>query len=167
MGCDIHTYLEYATWTKQDGAPYWVSWGGRNNLGRDYQMFALLSDGVRGSYTHSRPAKGLPEGLAYETRADAFMCVTENDDWADSDGYCTVASARSWGNPGAKDGDYIDHPDWHSHSWLTPDEYAQVLGRYMTEFSGSPSIEYEVTLVLMRALEERGAQVRLVYWFDN
>lgn len=167
MGCDIHTYLEYTMNPEPQGdrGPYWCSWGERVNPGRNYGMFGLLA-GVRGSYTHSFKPKGLPDNLSYTVASDALLRIVEDseDDW---EGYCTVKQAVSWGNPDAKIGDVIDHPDWHSHSWLTPDEYAQVLGRYLIEFSHTPGIEYEVMLDLMRALEERGATVRLVFWFDN
>lgn len=167
MGCDIHTYLEYTTVPEGSERVWWSSWGGRNNLGRNYGMFGLMADGVRHRSHRSFAPKGLPEGeLAWDTRSDAFVTVREGKDagWERS---CTVDDAIRWGNVGAKVGDVIEDPDNHSHSWLTPDEYAQVLGNYLIEFSSSPGLEYDVMLELMRALEGRGARVRLVFWFDN
>jgi hypothetical protein len=58
--------------------------------------------------------------------------------------------------------------DLHSHSWLTADEYAHVYGIRMLACEwGPPSIGYELILVLLQTLKERGLDGRVVFAFDN
>lgn len=85
----------------------------------------------------------------------------------------------------------ISHPDWHTASWCTADELEKQIeiyeGFYKTlppDFDWSsfdPAEDLDqyrtapcrvgekvyATLAAMRALEERGHTVRLVFWFDN
>lgn len=195
MGCDIHMYVEYAYKKKipLDGETdkfelekvWWRGFGGRLNPGRDYLMFSLLSDGVRGSYDESLPPKGLPpkDELSYESSADAFLYISDEKDSSKiGNNECTLESAIRWtqggyrqiyndrnGNPR-----WVDHPDWHSHSWVTAEEYAQVLENYkkLSErfndgLGGNYNLGYDIILSMMRTIESRGAEPRLVFWFDN
>jgi len=81
------------------------------------------------------------------------------------EGCCTPSRAEAWVERGSsryKDAEkmFVSNPDWHSHSWLTTDEYASVV-----EGTGEP--EYEAILAAMRSFEEGGAKARIVFWFDN
>lgn len=70
MGCDIHTYLEYADVTDREGQPYWQNFTS-NGGGRDYLMFEILA-GVRGGEQQLFEPRGLPEGrLGWRTEEDA------------------------------------------------------------------------------------------------
>jgi hypothetical protein len=165
MGCDIHTYIEYSF----DARPlsdelYWRTFGGRINPQRDYHMFGILA-GVRWREYQLYAPRGLPEDLAFITSGDAYLWITDNP----NEHECTRGQAESWGNPIFTQGkaEFTMNPDWHSHSWLTPDEYAAALGTYMIKTGDVYAPEWDVMLATMRALEERGAEVRLVFWFDN
>jgi len=190
MGCDIHMYVEYAYKQKipldGDETPiklervHWHSLCDRMNPGRDYTMFSLLSDGVRGSYELSFPAKGLPpkDELGWSANGDAFLYICDKEDKNDiEDNECTLENALRWtqgghrniyndanGNPR-----WVDHPDWHSHSWLTTEEYAQALDNYyeVSIWGGEVGLVYSVILSMMRSIEERGATARIIFWFDN
>ena len=63
----------------------------------------------------------------------------------------------------------LDNPDWHSHSWLTTEEYAQSLDNYskVSIWGGEVGLVYSVILSMMRSIEERGATARIIFWFDN
>lgn len=164
MGCDVHMYLEYSDFTGSNGEPYWSAFV-TNAGSRDYTMFGLLA-GVRSDRDPTIAPRGLPEGnLAYETQNACKMCVSDDPAHAEWENYCTSAQAAQWGKP-IIDG-MIAGPDWHTFSWLTADEYAQVLGRYMTEVRDIYAVEYDVILASMRAFEERGCKIRLIFWFDN
>lgn len=164
MGCDIHMYLEYSDFTGSDGEPYWNTFVA-NGGSRDYRMFGLLA-GVRCDIAPVVEPRGLPEGkLAYETRGACKMTVSDDPSTEGWENYCTTAQAESWREP-IVNGEILG-PDWHTFSWLTADEYAQVLGRYMTEVRDSYAVQYDVILAAMRAFEERDCKTRLVFWFDN
>lgn len=155
MGCDIHLYLEYGSKERFEQASankvngrgekitmYWQSLDGRMSMERNYSMFGILSQGVRSDFPQGLPAKGLPEGeLSWETEDDAYVRI--NDEYAknDSEGrYCTLEQATRWATHGdkiyyrEKDGIQVpykvDGPDWHSHSWLTVEEYEKALELY-------------------------------------
>lgn len=166
MGCDIHAYIEYSYNVRTlSGEPYWRTFGGRISLQRDYCMFGILAGVQDGEYQLYAP-RGLPAGdLAFVTSSDAYLCITSSP----GERECTRGQAESWGNPIFKQGtwEYTMNPDWHSHSWLTPDEYAAALGIYMIKTGDVYAPEWDAMLSTMRALEERGAEVRLVFWFDN
>lgn len=159
MGCDIHCYIEY----KSAGSDSrWQDFGGRINPGRNYEIFAKLA-GVR-NYQELTPVaepRGFPEDAAFAADGDHWMYVTETN----GKGYCSPSRAESMvvsGSSRYKDAEkmFVSNPDWHSHSWLTTDEYASVV-----EGTGEP--EYEAVLAAMRSFEEGGAKARIVFWFDN
>lgn len=157
MGCDIHCYIEYR-YPKHDD---WTSFGGRINPGRNYGLFAKLA-GVR-NYDDVTPVaepRGIPADMSDGTGRSYWMYVTE----APGDGHCTPEVAKQYVQYGAKYKDerenFVSNPDWHSHSWLTPDEYAVAIGD-----SGEP--EYDAILAAMRSFEENGFQARIVFWFDS
>lgn len=162
MGCDIHTYLEY-----QVADDYWrclISNGGS----RDYSMFGILA-GVRCDGCHI-PPRGMPEGrLSWEVREAASVRIAADETQKDWEGYCTREQAKQWGEPIFEEGGtkYIRNPDWHSHSWLTADELADCLAKYMFNVGECCSVEWDATLAAMRALEDRGYKTRLTFWFDN
>jgi len=190
MGCDIHMYVEY-TYKKKipldgDETPiklekvYWSNFGGRINPGRDYTIFSLLSSGVRGEYDVSFPAKGLPpkDELGYGTTSDAFLYISDKTDKDKiGENECTLEDAIRWTQGGHRNlyndrsgtPRWVDHPDWHSHSWLTTDEYTEALENYskLNDWGGEIAIGYDVILSIMRTIESRGAEARLVFWFDN
>lgn len=159
MGCDIHCYIEY----KRNGrATGWTSFGGRINPGRDYLLFTKLA-GVRdydktGALVEPR---GCPEDAGWEATTDNQLFVST----IEGDGNCTPAQAKAWVSCGGCS--YTDstktcvtHPDWHTHSWLTPGEFAKAI-------RGTNALEYRAILATMRAFERNGCKARLVFWFDN
>lgn len=175
MGADIHMYVEYCRLRDPGEAgaeerEYWSPFGGRINPGRNYWLFASLAD-VRDEGAMYEP-RGLPDNLGYCARDDSRLYISESP----GDRYVTPERAKSWvekgyakyvndhnGNP-----TWVTHPDWHSHSWLTPDELQAVYTRYAYTHGQPVSVQYRALLAAMRTLENDGEnKVRVVFWFDN
>jgi hypothetical protein len=170
MGCDIHMYIEYAD-KNNDDVNRWRDFGKRINPGRNYAMFGILAK-VRSDTAFSFEPKGIPKNLAYSSASDSRLFICESDD----DRHCTPEQAERWVNNGSSK--YIDdrhgkptwvtHPDWHSHSWLTTDEYKQALEFYNKEYATKyPEPEYQVVLTCLEKFTEMGFDARIVFWFDN
>lgn len=158
MGCDIHCYVEY----KYKAIDHWNSFGSEIRLDRNYTLFAKLA-GVR-NYGKVKPVaerRGMPDDASYEARYANLLFVTTSP----GEEYITPERAAKWVADGiskyvGNDNSWVTHPDWHSHSWLTTQEFAQAI-----EGSGEP--QYEVLLETLRAFETRGYEARVVFWFDN
>ena len=190
MGADIHMYVEYRN--KKDAKerevrgekPYWMSYGERMNPGRNYTMFAVLAE-VRGFCMKSFEPKGKLhiDEMGWSARHDAYMYIhsekTQDKEWP---GYVTLEQAKKWHVYGSRiindaDGNpaFVEHPDWHSHSWMTIDELKQAYKIYAKEASKEwgekitkPHVEWMALLASMKALEDGGEnEVRVVFWFDN
>lgn len=76
MGCDIHVFVERKVngeWESADtwdnGDPTYVPYGDRFYAGRNYELFGMLSKGVRTDFTNGLEAKGIPEDLSPEVSA--------------------------------------------------------------------------------------------------
>lgn len=170
MGCDAHMYLEYKKESFRDN--YWLNVGGRINPGRNYWMFGLIAK-VRCEFPSSLQPKGLPENLAYSSRKDAFCWI--NDEYANDDNeYVTLETAERWAKYGNQiiydengKPDKVEHPDWHSHTWLTCDEFKQVIEAYNSLENSTKEVEYEALLAMMESLNLNDCDSRLVIWFDN
>lgn len=157
MGCDIHCYIEHRA--KND--PHWQSFGGRINPGRSYGMFGRLA-GVRRDGALVEP-RGLPESLGWESASDSKVYIVEGVGDA-PDGCCRRSDAERWVASGSstlcREGKAVTHPDWHTPSWLTPNEWeAALMPESLTE--------YRAVLAAMRSFETAGEEARIVFWFDN
>lgn len=109
----------------------------------------------------------MPPDAAWESDNDNYIYI---DGDGDGEGTCSMAQAERWHASGRKykngaDGKptWIEHPDWHSHSWLTADEFAKCIDLCDTP----PQAEYFAVLAAMRELTAHGQQSRVVFWFDN
>lgn len=182
MGCDIHTYLEYADFTTREGEPYWKNFTA-NGGSRNYVMFGVLA-GVRVPDAKLFDPKGMPAGnLGYDTATRYWTNVAPeaHPEWADDDDWISLEKAQDWVERGYSVGESDDKgrlrrvsgPDWHSHSWLTADELQQALDHYkklaVTYWpnDGEAPAEWAATIAAMRTFEASGKQSRLVFWFDN
>jgi hypothetical protein len=160
MGCDIHCYVEY----QKSDYPGWRDFGGRVNPGRDYSLFGRLA-GVRSGPALVEP-RGIPGDLAWAARDDWFLFISESG----GGDYVTLAVAMGYAEHGRKiieqDGKptWVEHPDWHTPSWLSVDEFEAAL---TAESEWPPNDEYWAVLAAMKCLRERGNEVRIVFWFDN
>jgi len=164
MGADIHMYAEY----KPRGYGQWLTFGGRINPGRSYRLFARLAN-VRGGGAMF-PVRGMPADAAYEALwDDRFYISTEP-----SESYVAPEVAEQWVHDGVSsyapkaDGTpgWVTNPDWHSHSWLTASELAEVYESFTDE--DPIPVEYYALLAALRELETRAdAEARVVFWFDN
>lgn len=182
MGCDIHTYVEFANEPRLDAEPYWQNFT-RNGGSRNYVMFGVLA-GVRVDDAKLFEPKGMPDGaLGYRTAEDYWCHVAPeaHPEWADGDDWITLDQATRWVEQGSSVGENDEHgrlrrvsgPDWHSHSWLTADELERALDHYRTvapkywpQDADVPA-EWIATLAAMRAFEAAGQRTRIVFWFDN
>ena len=190
MGCDIHCYVEYRPLEpRNDYDKRWRDFGGRINPGRNYDLFDRMA-GVRGDKRNAVvPPRGLPDDLAYSAFSDNWMWINykwdnENAGECHEEGVVSPARAARYAqyresNETAYLGTYTDgpnagkpervaHPDWHTHSWLTPDEFALAIeeargdGAYPRDMA-----EYDALHAAMVSLVMSGHEVRLVFWFDN
>ena len=178
MGCDIHMYVESR---KRSDTNLWRSFGSRFNPGRDYELFGYLA-GVRGGTALIEP-RGLPDDLAYYSQDDARLYISDDD--TSEEGVCTLEQAQSWAKYGSKihlghDGKptWVDHPDWHSHSWLNAEEFQAALDatsivnyynddKTIAYAHGNCDDGYYAMLAAMLSLQLSGNESRVVFWFDN
>lgn len=167
MGCDIHCYIEHRP---KDEKGDWNGFGGRINPGRYYAMFSILA-GVRSGEDCPKlfSPKGIPVDLGYESNDDNRLFISDTK----SDDYVSKERAAEWVAKGYSklvDEHWVTNPDWHSHSWLTPDEYQQAVECY-NEFANPHGyhldVEYLAILDCLRSFEKHGEDARLVFWFDN
>lgn len=178
MGCDIHGFVEYASFINKDGEPYWDCI--MSNVGhRDYDFFSVLADCGRGSHEPLFPNRGLPEGALSHTVSSYFwLRVIDDPKLVEEEGFCSEEQAASWAQSGSKIRKeevndrvykYVTHPDIHSVSWLTTEELAQVIAHWITSVSHDYpyGVEWDAALATMRALDERGHKARLIFGFDN
>lgn len=157
MGCDIHAYIEYqnkggrwenvqGVWTAKRGARFGHKYDESTSgyLDRDYRMFGLLA-GVRIPELVRHEPRGIPEGLASRT-FDAYALNVDDEHLAkypDSEYAVSNAKADSWVRSGSSheivrlnyqgepvNSRYISGPDWHTASWLTSHEFAEILRTY-------------------------------------
>lgn len=159
---------------------YWRSFGSRINPGRNYSMFGLLAKGVRSDFTNGIPPKGMLDydEMGYYTADDCYMWIADKGTQPDL-GEISYESAMSLisgsypkkiiyrnGKPR-----FVANPDWHSHSWLTTQEYENVIENYQNlpvDYSWGDITEYKALLAAMKELESTGEYVaRVVFWFDN
>lgn len=182
MGCDIHTYLEFADF-ETDAGPYWKNFT-KNGGGRNYLMFGVLA-GVRVEEARLFEPKGMPDGrIGYDTSEDYWTHVAPaaNPEWADDEGWVSLETAQGWIEKGYSKGEInksgrlerVSGPDWHNHSWLTADELERAFAHYLEQITEScphgkaiVPAEWSATLAAMRAFEAAGNQTRLIFWFDN
>lgn len=159
MGCDIHAFIEVKP---SDGGrwecisdPY---------LGRNYEMFGFMAS-VRSDKTLFKP-KGLPEDCSWRVNFENEIFVYNNGMNIPTEHHTTPQNAEHWVKSGLSkwvndSKTKITHPDWHSHSWLTIDEFAKCIrGMEYNTY-------YKIALATMRAAKKLGFEVRLVFWFDN
>lgn len=169
MGCDIHMYIEYAN--RRIPEKRWADFGGKINPGRNYSMFGILSKGLRTTQEFSFEPKGLPYEMGYHAVNDSRIPIGEHGEgWASKD------KVARWVNSGASEiirnenGDaiWVTNPDWHSHSWLTTDEYKQAVTFYNDVHGKAyPEPEYNAVLACLESFEAQGFDARIVFWFDN
>jgi len=174
MGCDIHMYVQYREKTRDNG--FWWNFGGEFNPGRNYAMFGILA-GVRYDSDKGYESRGLHDiQLSYGIESDLYLYIIEEGQGRDGEpNTCTLEQAErwaKWGNPiiNGKDGKpyKVRHPDWHSHSWLTPKELARAYRWYRKESEFPVPLEWRVFLNMAKALEDGGKnEVKIVFWFDN
>lgn len=178
MGCDIHAYIEYEGWTRNDGTIYWKPFA--SNFGdRSYVMFGIMA-GVRIPDVAIFEPKGLPnEGLdlAYEACGDEWMYISEDD----VGGYVTPKCAEKWVRSGYSryknnhDGvpTWVSNPDHHSHSWMDANDLEKCIMAFPDTYekcgfgSKEAADEWFAALAAMRSFEAQGKVARLVFWFDN
>jgi len=88
--------------------------------------------------------------------------------------------AQRWSQYGRKiverDGKpvWVEHPDWHSHSWMTTKELQKAYKIYEKHASKEwdddirVGVEYRAILAAMKEIESCGEyEARVVFWFDN
>lgn len=169
MGCDIHMYVEYKRKERED----FYDFGGRFNPGRNYLMFGVLSKGVRCDLKNGFEVKGMPPyaSLAFASRNDYTYYVTDEEN--NEERWVTRERADGWVDKGYsiyvdEKKHFISNPDWHSHSWLTTNEYEAAIDIYReNDVPTYPIVEYKAILAAMKSLEEDGFEARIVFWFDN
>lgn len=166
MGCDIHCYVE----KRRARDKRWDGFWPQLCLDRNYELFSRLA-GVRGDDVPLVHPRGIPDDLGYYASNDWWLMV--NDQWPEGEGSVSRATAESYRKYGKRlqevgegGNNYrvprVEHPDWHTPGWVTPDELATVLAgcKY-------PCDEYHAITAAMWELQKRDWVVRLVFWFDN
>ena len=190
MGCDIHMYMEYRD---PDNLPYnrWNSFGSRYNIGRNYDMFALLA-GILGSSQPIVAPRGYPNDADYDTDQEFYYYIDEEEGNDYGRRTITYETATRWARGieyDEKGKPYrVKDPDAHTPSWLTRYEFMSAIalselnhrhyingGTAMPEpirnmyvnNLGSYIFKYKALAASMTSLEQSGYQTRIVFWFDN
>lgn len=190
MGCDIHMYMEYRD-PNNSAYNRWNSFGSRYNVGRNYDMFALLA-GVRGSSQAIVAPRGYPADADYETDQEYYYYIDEEEGFCSGRRTITQETALRW-NIGIEYDDKGNpyrtrNPDAHTPSWLTRSEFMSAIvmselnhrhyiiaGADMSEHLrnmyvnslGSYIFKYKALASSMTSLEQSGYKTRIVFWFDN
>ena len=193
MGCDIHVHLEYKEGGRWDGTPQF-------RIPRNYGLFAALA-GVRkyNSEVESFLPRGVPNEVSTETREDYTLWVS--DTAGDDEDNCTREQAENYVKYGSRYWDSkktrVIHPDWHSASWLSLNEFKIAYDRFLAYFKQSvlPDItkfkddhegylkelertkdmrepvsiipEVEALIAYLEVFRNRGYDTRVIFWFDN
>jgi hypothetical protein len=163
MGCDIHAYIEYGPTPveRELGTKTWIAFFGAIRLGRDYSLFAALSDTRNdGDIEPISEPRGLPVAISTWVSDENTLLVSDGDG---ESGGTTKERAKQWVEGGSSHWvgnghSRVTHPDWHSHSWVTADEFEEAMRRAKTK-----SPEAQATLAALRALPNG----ILVFWYDN
>lgn len=179
MGCDIHMYLEYADKEDQREERYWNSFSeGELNLYRNYGAFGYLTNGhVRADVNmkFGVDPKGLPKGkMSYNVTEETRYYVTdEKREWEKSVSRSEAMTllerhpyVRTYSDNSGKL-TQIDNPDYHSHSWLSLNEFEMIFKAMCKDKEMHINIEYKAILSLMKFLDKEGMDTRLVFWFDS
>ncbi len=167
MGCDIHCMIEHRD---ADGERWYSFAYNMFNPGRDYRMFALMAN-VRNSYDKITPlyeTKGVPDDMSCSTKNEMSLFITDSN--TDKDGYCSKENAERWVYRGWSswvNENRVTHPDWHSFSWLSKEEYEKVIYEYGIVANYQLDASYYVIFAMLNEYEKRGRIARLVFWFDN
>lgn len=137
MGCDIHCYIDYSPFSSN---PKYAHCLANFFVRRNYELFGLLA-GIRGFGPAVIAPKGLPESISYFAEDDVLI---ENEE-----------------------GELVKNPDYHTYSWLTIAELAEVMYRYDKKY-GRP-VNYDVIAIYecMQVLDEKEMNPRFVFWFDS
>jgi hypothetical protein len=172
MGCDIHAYVEYRKREPVDDYELrWRDFGGRINPERNYRIFGKLAGVRRDVEVLVAPVRGLPDDLGWQANGDYWLWISYSGE--SGEGVVTSEQAAKWHGYGRRyrgkttSGEHvgkpthIEDPDWHTPSWVTPDEWERALDEDATE------IEYHAMLAAMRRMEQSGYLARVVFWFDN
>lgn len=157
MGCDIHLFVEY----KRKEDKQWWNFGKQFLPGRNYSIFGRMA-GVRGTDEPISEPRGIPKDVAWTTEEENTLFVT--DEKKEESGYVDKETAQKWIKEGLSekyDEHRITHPDWHSHSWLNKNEFAEAIKEYKGEE------QYMAILAVMDFFETAGYECRVVFWFDN
>ena len=167
MGCDIHLYPEYRSRTTAQWEPF-----GKNMGWRDYTLFGFLA-GVRGEGPPVVAPRGIPKDAStFGALSDHLLLITDNPEFFDSEGWVSRERAEEWLAKGWStlwSDDRITSPDDHTPSWLTLEEYEEAVSRCETAYpEHGVAEEYTAIAAALRHLrDERGCEVRVVFWFDN
>lgn len=191
MGCDIHAYVEEVwEYNERDSKAYKSAShiASFHHMNRYYGLFACMA-GVR-NYWDLYPVvapRGLPNdpGISYRVRKESNFRVNDERNNAGCDDYVSRADAERWTESGWSKWyddrqDEVTHPDWHTYSWLTTDEFAKAIEQFEAllnnehEEDNIPGgitqapADYRGCLALMREIDKQeNSTARLVFWFDN
>lgn len=163
MGCDIHGHLEAKTMGDRFHGVAEFS-----HMTRSYDTFTRLA-GVRdrGLYQPVVTPRGLPPNPSLAVQWDYTLFVKDDKDTETGGPHsCSRSKAESWVKRGVSewwndDKTRVTHPDWHSVSWLTPEELREAL------LDTSP-VDYWALVAAMEELDSRADhEPRFVFWFDN
>lgn len=152
MGCDIHLIAE----SKAININSWWPLA-EFHLPRNYMIFGHMADGLRYSGAKKPfPLKGFPKDASYLSKERYYMLLADLTDKE-------IAEYKSYGSK-VVDKIYLEHPDWHSASWLSLSELSVALTNAIGDDDYLIPSEYIALVEFMQAIDSR---TRVVFWFDN
>lgn len=167
MGCNSHTYIEY----RRKGCVNngWNSLLQQKVDSRNYALYAKMAN-VRNYCEISpiAPRRGFPEDAGYDTKRDYYLQINDELAAKKYDGYVSSEQASKWISKSISffppDGsNCISHPDWHSASWLTGEEFCSAVRE-----TASDDIYWMAIAAMVESVNKTdGFECRVVFWFDN
>lgn len=162
MGCDIHAYIEFDPGWKE---PTWLHYG-RAFFWRNYELFGRMA-GVRYTEVQHIKPKGFPTDADTTTRREYFLELIDDATLQNEAGYCSPECATTYVKYsgsyyttfGTKT--FVSHPDWHTASWLTRDEF-DAIAKDLKEDKDKQALAVSNLMNTLTC-----PAVRIVFWFDN
>jgi hypothetical protein len=148
---------------------------GRIRLSQDHLLFELLAGGWSAStpdlHVECLVPKGLPHDVTELSLKEGSFTVDDDAARLEIPDTCSRAAADEWANDGRSryihNGYAVTRPEFHSHSWVTIDEFRLVRDRYRSSGGKNDIPALNSVVAMMESLANDGIETRAVFWFGE
>lgn len=170
MGQDIHMYLEYK---EPSDKRYKGTQVGNPYMNRDYDLFGMFSESGRRGYTEYEwnkigldgpyPYKDIPNDLSEFIIREITIPKEET---GSRKIFGEMMKYRKLEGFPDKEDLYLD-PDFHSFSYMSLEEYKEIIDKYKNYYNYSSYLIYDAFYAFAKVYQDTGYETRVVFWFDN